>query len=179
MDCMSMGSQSRMWLSHFHFHLVPFLNALSSSLFVTAVFFTFIVFHLFRVWNSNYMFWQMNLGQSINSHSSILAWRIPWTWEPVGYSLWGCREPNTTEWPSTCTYTHSPHFKWYKWQKLLFGSLLSFLGVIEETENLQIIFWQFSCKKAFRQHFRVNLAKFHTSSSSSSIACIKYFVDNT
>ena len=44
MDCMSMGSQSRMWLSHFHFHLVPFLNALSSSLFVTAVFFTLLCF---------------------------------------------------------------------------------------------------------------------------------------
>ena len=69
------------------------------------------------------------------------------------------------------------HLGWYPLQ--ISGLLLSFLGVIEETENLQIIFWQFSCKRVFRQHFRVNLAKFHISSSSTSIAWIKYYVDNT
>ena len=31
------------------------------------------------------------------THSSILAWRIPWTEELVGYSLWGCEESDTTE----------------------------------------------------------------------------------
>ena len=30
------------------------------------------------------------------THSSILAWRIPWTEEPGG--LWGCKESDTTEW---------------------------------------------------------------------------------
>jgi len=30
-------------------------------------------------------------------HSSILAWRIPWTEELVGYSLWGRKEANATE----------------------------------------------------------------------------------
>ena len=30
-------------------------------------------------------------------HSSILAWRIPWTEEPGGYSPWGCKESDTTE----------------------------------------------------------------------------------
>ena len=29
-------------------------------------------------------------------HSSILAWRIPWTEEP-GYNPWGCKESDTTE----------------------------------------------------------------------------------
>jgi len=24
-------------------------------------------------------------------HCSILAWRTPWTEEPVGYSPWGCK----------------------------------------------------------------------------------------
>ena len=34
------------------------------------------------------------------AHSSTLAWRIPWTEEPGGYSLWGCKELDTTwqEW---------------------------------------------------------------------------------
>ena len=34
-------------------------------------------------------------------HSSILAWRIPWTGKPVGYSPWGCKESDTTERLST------------------------------------------------------------------------------
>ena len=31
------------------------------------------------------------------THFSILAWRIPWKEEPVGYSPWGCKESDTTE----------------------------------------------------------------------------------
>ena len=29
--------------------------------------------------------------------SSVLAWRIPWTEEPAGYSPWGHKESDTTE----------------------------------------------------------------------------------
>ena len=32
------------------------------------------------------------------THSSILAWRIPWTRSLAGYSLWGHKELDTTEW---------------------------------------------------------------------------------
>ena len=32
------------------------------------------------------------------THSRTLAWKIPWTEERVGYSPWGCRESDTTEW---------------------------------------------------------------------------------
>ena len=31
------------------------------------------------------------------AHSSILAWRIPWTEEPCRYRPWGQRELDTTE----------------------------------------------------------------------------------
>ena len=31
------------------------------------------------------------LEKEMATHSSILAWRIPWTEEPGGYSLWGCK----------------------------------------------------------------------------------------
>ena len=31
------------------------------------------------------------------AHSSILAWRIPWTEEPGGYSPWGHTESDPTE----------------------------------------------------------------------------------
>ena len=31
------------------------------------------------------------MEKEMATHSSILAWRIPWTEEPVGYSPWGRR----------------------------------------------------------------------------------------
>ena len=37
------------------------------------------------------------LEEEMATHFSILAWKIPWTEEPVGYSLWGCKELNMTE----------------------------------------------------------------------------------
>ena len=33
----------------------------------------------------------------MTTHSSILAWRIPWTEELVVYSPWGLKESDTTE----------------------------------------------------------------------------------
>ena len=30
-------------------------------------------------------------------HSNILAWRIPWTEEPVGYSPWGQKESDSMQ----------------------------------------------------------------------------------
>ena len=49
--------------------------------------------------------WVQYLGQEdpmeeeMTTHSSILAWKIPWTEEPVGgsYSPWGCKELDMTE----------------------------------------------------------------------------------
>ena len=33
-----------------------------------------------------------SLGEEMATHSSILAWKIPWMEEPDGYSLQGCKE---------------------------------------------------------------------------------------
>jgi len=41
--------------------------------------------------------WEEPLEKGIITHSSILAWRIPWTEEPGGYSAWGCKQLDTTE----------------------------------------------------------------------------------
>ena len=35
--------------------------------------------------------------QEMATHFSILAWEIPRTEEPVGYSLWGRKESDATE----------------------------------------------------------------------------------
>ena len=37
------------------------------------------------------------LEKGMATHSGILAWRIPWTGEPAGYSPWGCKELDMTE----------------------------------------------------------------------------------
>ena len=37
------------------------------------------------------------LEEGMATHSSILAWRIPWTEEPGGLQSTGCKESNTTE----------------------------------------------------------------------------------
>ena len=35
--------------------------------------------------------------EEVATHSSVLAWRIPWTKEPGGYSPGDCKESDTTE----------------------------------------------------------------------------------
>ena len=37
------------------------------------------------------------LEEEMATHSNILAWRMPWTEEPDGYSPWGHKELDTTE----------------------------------------------------------------------------------
>ena len=41
--------------------------------------------------------WEDLLEKAMATHSSILAWKIPWTKEPDRYSPWGHRESDTTE----------------------------------------------------------------------------------
>ena len=49
--------------------------------------------------------------EEMATHSSILAWNIPWTEEPVGYSPWGCKESDTAEWLSQQQQRQSwPHW---------------------------------------------------------------------
>ena len=48
------------------------------------------------------------LEKGMETHCSILAWRIPWTKEPGGYSPWGGKESNTTE-RLSLTHHHTGH----------------------------------------------------------------------
>ena len=47
-----------------------------------------------RVWS---LVGEDHLEEGVATHSSILAWRIPWTEEPGSYSPWGHGELDTTE----------------------------------------------------------------------------------
>ena len=40
---------------------------------------------------------KISLEKGMATHSSILAWRIPWTGELEDYSPWGHKESDTTE----------------------------------------------------------------------------------
>ena len=40
--------------------------------------------------------WEDPLEEGMATHSSILAWRIPWTEELADYSPWGRKELDTT-----------------------------------------------------------------------------------
>ena len=37
------------------------------------------------------------MEKAMATHSSTLAWKIPWVEEPGSYSPWGCEESDTTE----------------------------------------------------------------------------------
>ena len=39
--------------------------------------------------------WEDSLQKGMATHSNILAWRMPWTEEPGGYSPWNHKESDT------------------------------------------------------------------------------------
>ena len=41
--------------------------------------------------------WEDPLDKEMATHSSVLAWRIPWTEDLVGYNPWGCKGSDMTE----------------------------------------------------------------------------------
>ena len=41
--------------------------------------------------------WEDLLEKEMATHSSVLAWKIPWTESLVGYSPWGRKESDMTE----------------------------------------------------------------------------------
>ena len=58
--------------------------------------------------------WFQSLGgedspeKEMATHSNILAWKIPWTEEPVGYSPWGGNKSDTTKQLVMRTHTWLP-----------------------------------------------------------------------
>ena len=48
--------------------------------------------------------WDDALEEEMATHSSILAWRIPWTEEPGGLQSMGSQRDSTAQ---TCAHTHA------------------------------------------------------------------------
>ena len=63
--------------------------------------------------------WVPSLGQEdplekeMATHSSILAWEIPWTEEPGGYSPWGHKESDLTERLTPFLQMHKIYIKFW------------------------------------------------------------------
>ena len=89
------------------------------------------------------------LEEGMATHSSILAWKIPWTQRRlVGYSLWGCKVSDRTERLHRINkYQHQPklpfcciHYYRYTHTRMWIFELFIFLG------NTFIFFLQFRVK---------------------------------
>ena len=57
--------------------------------------------------------WEDPLEKEMATHSSILAWRSHEQWSLAGYSLWGRKELDTTEWLTLSHY-------WYHTQGFIY-----------------------------------------------------------
>ena len=91
----------------------------------------------------------VSLEKRMATHSSILAWRIPWTEEPGGYSPWGHKESDMTiDWHYYCQgficqsqSTNSPHppafSPWYPYIFLHLCLYFCFVNKIIYTKFLQ------------------------------------------
>ena len=62
--------------------------------------------------------WEDPLEEGRDTHSSILAWGIPWQRSLAGYIPWGHKELDTTEW-----LTLSPLYRSVNWASERFKSL--------------------------------------------------------
>ena len=59
--------------------------------------------------------WEDLLEKEMATHSSILAWKIPWMESLVDYSTWGCKESDTTE---QLHFHFHFHAVWRGWQRM-------------------------------------------------------------
>ena len=79
-----------------------------------------IVQRLPTMWKTRVQFlgWEDSLEKEMATHSSTLAWKIPWTEEPGGLPSWSRQESDTTE------RVHSPSAGHTRSQLQLTGSLI-------------------------------------------------------
>ena len=71
--------------------------------------------------------WEDPLEKGMTTHSSILAWKIPWKKNLSGYSPWGRKELDMTE-----RLTHNREISTLKWSDKHLGNSLAvqWLGLL-------------------------------------------------
>ena len=83
----------------------------------------------------------------MTTHSNILAWRIPWTEIPHGYSPWGCKESHRTE-QLTLPLSPSPLPVSGKYQSTFEFSRFAFLDTLYRQKHQCSLL----CLSCFIQH---------------------------
>ena len=92
------------------------------------------------------------------THSSILAWKIPWTEEPGSYSPWGRKESDTTERLHSLTFRPKREGRLWVWVDCIdpglaepgtcaFPDIHSLDGISPVWNFLSIYLGKFSLKK--------------------------------
>ena len=92
--------------------------------------------------------WEDLLEKEMAPHSSILAWKIPWTKEPAGYSPWGHKELDTTErlhFHLVILLWHCPSLASFSVEFNVSFSRLIFLLCFMATTPSPSWFWSTSC----------------------------------
>ena len=89
-----------------------------------------------------------SLQKGMATHSSILAWRMPWTEEPGGYSPWSHKQLDTPEWLTLFT------FSWHIHIQFLWTVFIS-LGMEHWMESLGHIIRCWTFKETARLLYRV------------------------
>ena len=119
--------------------------------------------------------WEDPLEEEMTTHSSILAWKIPWTEEPGGLQLWGCTDLDTTNRLNTNTHTcktllkHNILYSYvtckifcFPWLQLLFSPLhaTSKLCMVTTTPNgnestaFKVLYFRANSKKVLGSFLR-------------------------
>ena len=73
--------------------------------------------------------WEDPVEKGMATHSSILAWRIPWRESLAGYNPWGCKEP----WLTTIKTLSKHHdLIWNIWEALTLGKYFQITKIMSE-----------------------------------------------
>ena len=106
--------------------------------------------------------WEDLLEKGMAMHSSILAWRIPWTKEPGGLHPWGRKESDKIEqltlsllgyvithilmgWNDITYITEQPA-SWHCWEGFVRESQQSALHSGWQWERIHSLWWCFHCE---------------------------------
>ena len=108
-----------------------------------------VVKNLHAVWETWFrsLDWEDPLEEGMTAHSSIHAWRIPWQRSLAGYSPWGHKKSDTTEWLSTTQH--------------LFGA--SLVVRLKDSQETQVwsLSWKDTLEKEMATHSRILAWRIH------------------
>ena len=115
------------------------------------------------------------LEKGMATHSSILIWRIPWTWEPGWLQLRGCKESDVTEQLThTHTQTHT-HYRTTPWKLKTSQILLLNLCLLANLENYTTLYIMMQFSVDFHTYENTYISLNHMKLPSSGSKMVDYW----